>query len=345
MHAFRAYTIKRTIVVAAFSGQNIAIPSSTILNLKDGKLDCDTASYRHLKAYLRKIEILPDSFGPNLEELHKALDDLQTETQRFGSPKALRQMIATHPQTLAHQLPPDMLYGSIIWLLQQLHLSSVFVSATLQTLALEARSSHDVKDSLLLLGRSADAARMPIAALIDSLRDFKSAIKLANDKLSEVYLADTATLHTKQENLGALKVSIENRKKAISELGFFSSAQKRKQLEQELDALQQQLKILSMQTEQLRIVIKELESILESEPWLPMGVDDIVSFLEKLRQVWTTFGTDLTQMAADALEAQLADLAWVKQCLGLGKAIEQWTLISQVAKQFVVESLVDVSVN
>jgi hypothetical protein len=49
-------------------------------------------------------------------------------------------------------------------------------------------------------------------------------------------------------------------------------------------------------------------------------------------------------MATDASEAQLEDLTFVKNTLGLDEAIKQWRSIDQAAKQFEVESLVDPSI-
>jgi DNA repair exonuclease SbcCD ATPase subunit len=333
--------MNRVITIAAFSGQDIAIPNSNILGLVH-QLACDTTAYRHLKGYLQQVDGLK---AVGTDSLQAALAQVQHETQAFGSPKVLRQCLSSQPNPLADQMPPDLLYTALVWLVQQLHLSSALIITALQTLAREARSHQDVKEGLLRLGRNADKARQPIAALIVRLRAFKPKLLLANHQLSEAYRANTTKLHSKQERLGTLKVTIENLQQNIAKLNFLSSAQTRKKLSQELEALQQELQALSTETDQLRRAIAAVELVLEEGAWIPTALDDITGFLENLRKLWTTFGTNLTQMAADATAAQLGDLNWVKKGLGLGKAIDQWTLISQVAKQFVVDALVDGSSN
>ncbi|NJM44811.1 MAG: hypothetical protein HC860_00535 [Alkalinema sp. RU_4_3] len=335
--------MNRSITIAAFFGQNIAIPNSNILGLNHvHQLACDTTAYRHLKGYLKQVNDLKVS---EIDSLQFALAQVQHETLGFGSPQVLRQCLSGQPNILADQMPPDRLYAALVWLVQQLHLSSTLMTTTLQTLGREARSPHDVKEGLFRLGHHADSARQPIAALMDRLRTFKPAILRANDQLSEAYKAHTTKLHGQQERLGTLKVMIENLQQNIAKLNFLSSAQTRKKLDQELAVLQQELKDLSTETDQLRRAIGAVELVLEEGAWIATALDDITSFLENLRKLWTTFGTNLTQMAADATDDQLGNVDWLEKGLGLEQAIEQWTLIAQVAKQFVVAALVDGSVN
>lgn len=321
---------------------NLAVPDTTLLK-DDGsnKLAFDTKSWMHLKRYVSKVENLPAEFNGGSVVTGEALTKLRSEAGSFGSPKGLRQLITGNPNALADDTPPSMLYAAMVWLVQYLHESAAFTVTTLQNL-LKSAGSENVKESLLLLGRKADNARNPISSLSARLGIFKEAIIGANSTLSEACKADAELLHRKQEGVGALQVRIEGVQKKIDRLGFLSSAKKRKELEQELAALQQELKETMAQSEKLRAAVGEFESILEDGYWLKSSLDDLIGFLDNLRKVWTVFGSGLTQLAADASDAQLGDLDWVKKALGLDKAIKQWNAIDQVAKQFVVNSLVDI---
>ena len=67
-----------------------------------------------------------------------------------------------------------------------------------------------------------------------------------------------------------------------------------------MDTLKQEEKDTVAQAEKLRVGVGELESILKDGAWLKSSLDDLLEFLYKLRKVWTTFGSNLTQMAVDA---------------------------------------------
>ena len=323
-------------------GLNLAIPSITILKYDDPKkLAFDTSSWTHLLRYISKIENLPTEFKGGSVTTEEALKKLRAKTRSFGSPKELRRMLTENPNLLADVRPPSMLYAAIVWLVQHLHQSVLSNVSFLQSLQ-EGKSGNDVKTGLQKLGTNAANARGPIGDLSVSLSTFKREIIVANNALSEAFKADTDLLHRLQEQAGALSVKIEGVQKKINDLGFFTSKQRRKELEQQLSTLKQELNNTVTQSEKHRAAIREIESILEDGNWLKSGLDDLMSFLDNLRKAWTDFGSGLTQLAADASDTQLGDLAFVKKLLGLDDAIKQWKAIDQAAKQFTVESLVDI---
>jgi hypothetical protein len=325
-----------------FFGLNLAVPSTNILKFDDtSKLAFDTSSWRYLLRYISKVEKLPAEFSGSSVATGEALTKLRSEAGSFGSPKGLRQLLTGNPSLLAHAHPPSMLYAAIVWLAQRLHESAASTVSFLQTL-LDARSGKDVKAGLQELGTNAGNAMRIISDLNVRLSAFKNEIIAANNALSGAYKADTEILQRQQEEVGALQVRVEGVQKKINDLGFLSSKQKRTGLEQELSDSQQKLKTTVTQSETRRTAIREIESILEDGNWLKSSLDDLMSFLDNLRKVWTDFGSGLTQLAADASDTQLGDLAFVKKALGLDDAIKQWKVIDQAAKQFTVESLVDI---
>jgi hypothetical protein len=327
-----------------FFGLNLAVPSTAILKFDDNnKLAFDTNSWMHLLRYVGKVENLSVEFNGVSVDTGEALTKLRSECESFGSPKALRQLLIKNPNILADKTCPSMPYATIVWLVQHLHESALSTVSLLQSL-LEGRSGNELKAGLQELGTNAGKAMKPISDLSVLLSVFKNEIIAANNTLSNAYKADTDLLHRKQERVGALQVRIEGAQKKIDELGFFSSKQKRTELEQELCALQQELASIETQSEKLRSSVGELESILEDGAWLKSSLDDLLGFFDNLRKVWTTFGSGLTQMAADASDAQLGDLSFVKKALGFDEAIKQWNAIDQAAKRFTVGALVDIPI-
>jgi hypothetical protein len=329
--------------MAKFLSVNLAVPSASLLKFDDAnKLAFDTSSWIYLNRYISRIENLSVEFSSVSVETGKALTKLRDLAVAFGSPKALRQLLVKNPNVLADSTPPSMLYTSIVWLVQRLHQSAAYTVSFLQGF-LEARSGVDVKAGLQELGTTAGKAMQPISDLSVLLSDFKNKIIASNNDLSEACKADADLLHRKQEEVGALHVRVENVQKQIDELGFISSKRKRTEFEHELYFLKLEEKDTVAQAEKLRVAIGGLESILEDGAWLKSSLDDLLEFLDKLRKVWTTFGSNLTQMAVDASDDQLRDLNFVKKALGLDESIKQWHGIDQAAKQFTVEALVDIS--
>ena len=325
-----------------FFGLNLAVPSTTILKFDDtSKLAFDTSSWMYRLRYISKVEKLPAEFSGISVATSEALNKLRSVAGSFGSPKGLRQLLTENPSLLADAQPPSMLYAAVVWLTQRLHESAASTVSFLQTL-LESRSGNDVKAGLQELGTNAGNVMRTISDLSGRLSAFKNEIIAANNALSSADKADTELLQRQQEEVGALQVRIEDVQKKIKDLGFFSSKQRRTELEQELDTLKQELNNAVAQSETHRAAIREIESILEDGNWLKSGLDDLMNFLDNLRKAWTDFGSGLTQLAADASDTQLGDLAFVKKALGLDDAIKQWKVIDQAAKQFTVESLVDI---
>ena len=321
---------------------NLAVPGRGLLKSgDDSKLAIETSSWMHLNRYVGKVENLPAEFDSGSAASSEALDKVREAVQSFGTPRQLRQLIRTHPDALADKQQPAILYAGIVWLVQRLHASAASVVSTLQSLGKHAGSSEDMKRGLQLLGNQAQDARNPIGPLIVSLKKFKTHILDANSSLSDAFEDSAGALQKAQEAVGGLKVRIESLQKKIDNLGFLSSKKKKKDLQEQLDNLQQDLGNKSAEAERLRSAFGKLEPILGEGHWLASGVDDLVDCLNTMTKVWTTFGSDVGQLAADASSDQLEDPAWMKKALGLDDAIKQWNTVDRAAKQFTEASLAD----
>jgi hypothetical protein len=324
---------------------NLTVPSVRLLTADDvSKLSFVMGSWVHLCSFIDKVESLPADFECGSEAAGKALDALRREAGSFGSPKALRQLLAERPDALAKTdgPPSPLLYLQVVWLIQILHSSAGFVGSYLGSLAQLQGSSEDVKAVFRELGGAAEKARAPIGPLIDSLKAFKVRILSAYNDLSGACKTDAEALQKMQETVGGLQVRVESLQKQIGELGFFASKAHRTELEQQLTSANKELADTSARADKIRAALARLEPILNEGHWLGSGVDDLVEFLGNLRKAWTDFGSGLTQLAVDS-NVKLEDPVALRLALGLDEAIKQWTAIDQAARQFTVESLVDQS--
>lgn len=325
----------------AFLGLNRAVPSASLLSHDDrDALGFDTTSWKHLNRYVAKVEGLPTTFQGGSEASAAALARLRPLAAVFGSPKQLRQLIQEQPNALAGDQPPASLYASVAWMVQHLHQSASSVIATLQSFPSSTTAAGDMRTGLQRLGADAQTARGAIGPLVAALKSFKANIVEANAALSEAYRTDAATLQQLQEQTGSLQVKLASAQTRIEQLGFFSAGKKR-ELEREQEALKQQQQDTSVRSEDLRAALAAIEPIQDEGFWLEPGIDDLVSFLDGLRKVLTTFGSGVTQLAADAADNQLADPAGMQKLLGKDASIEQWKAINEAASHFVARALID----
>ncbi|HEY6431682.1 MAG TPA: hypothetical protein VIZ17_06830 [Acetobacteraceae bacterium] len=325
----------------AFLGLNRAVPSASLLSRDDpATLGFDTTSWKHLNRYVAKVEGLPTTLQGGSEALTVALARLRSLAAAFGSPKQLRHLIQEQPDALAGDQPPATLYASVAWMVQHLHQSASSVIATLQTFPASTIFADDVRTGLQRLGADAQTARAAIGPLVAALRSFKTDIVEANAALSEAYRTDAAALQQLQEQTGSQQVKLASVQTQIEQLGFFSAGKKR-ELDREQEKQKEQQQETSVRSETLRAALAAVEPIQNEGFWLEPGIDDLVSFLDGLRKVLTTFGSGVTQLAADAADTQLSDAAGMQKLLGNDASIEQWKAIDGAASRFLARALID----
>jgi hypothetical protein len=324
----------------------VPLPGTVLLTGADADaLALDRPSFTHLKNYLSRVEGLPADFETGSAATAEALNSVRAEVRLFGSPRELRRLLSQRPNALADEYPPPLLYGRIVAVAQRLHESATAVVSILQSLNEPGGSHGDVNTLLQLLGTKADNARAPIGPLAESLKTFKGGILAANRKLSAAAKADAEALREMQETVGGLRVRVQNQQEQLDRLGLLTTRQKRSGIEEQLHQLQRELADVSALAVKRRAALGLLEPIVESGQWLGSGVDDVVDFMETLSKVWTAFGSSVMQLAADSSSAELEDPAGREKALSVDEAVRQWSAIDRAAKEFVEESLVDVSSN
>jgi chaperonin cofactor prefoldin len=326
--------------MADFLGLNRAVPGSSLLDRDDpASLGFETTSWKHLNCYVAKVEDLPAGFDASTASAG-ALAKVRSVVDDFGSPKQLRKLIQSCPDTLTADQPPKTLYASAAWVVAHLRRSASSVVATLQEFSSSGGSVGDVKEALRHLGGDAENARKAIGPMVEALKRLKTAILDANAALAAAYADDTDTLQQVQEDVGRFTVKVDTLQKEVAQLGFFSAG-KKQELDLELAALHRQKDEISNRSEKLRSALAIVEPIQNEGFWLESGMDDLVGFLDKLRQVLTTFGSAMTQIAADGSDAQLQDAARMDSILGTEAAIGQWSAIDKAAQRFLIQAMVD----
>ncbi len=322
-----------------FLGLNRAIPSAPLLNRDDpGRLGFETTSWQHLNRYVQAVEHLPAGIDGSLA-VAKVVARLRSVVGDFGSPQQLQALIKDNANALAAEQPPQTLYAGTAWMVDHLHRSARSITETLQNFASLSGSPGAVKTALRQLGGDAEQARRAIGPMVEALKGFKTAVLDANGALTTAFAQDADTLRQMQEDVGRLTAKADAVEQQIAKLGFFSSGKKH-ELEQELAALSQQKAALSDRSEAVRMALAGVELVQNEGFWLESGVDDLVGFLDRLRQVLTTFGSGLTQVAADAPEAKLQEAAGMEPILGTATAISQWNAIAAAAEKFLNRSTV-----
>lgn len=318
-----------------------ALPGAGVVELADGgELAFAGSSWRHLNAYVAKIEHLPDAVDSGSAELDAAVNGARSQVEAFGSPRRLRKLVHADPGALAGERPPATLYAGIVWLAERLHLAAVDVVSTLQILAEAERSSADRKQGLQKLGGEARDARAGIGPVAEALASCKSGILEADHRLSAAHEAAAADLQAVQESVGGLQAEIDGLRKKIDGLGFLHKKKKR-ELEERLASLKQELTRRSAGAELLRAALRVVEPAIDEGHWLEQGLEGLGEYLDRLTRVWTAFGSRMAQLAVDASDDQLGDADWVSRTLGVGEAVEQWQRIGKAAQTFVSGSLVD----
>jgi hypothetical protein len=327
--------------VADFLGVNRAVPSKSLLNRDDpAMLGFDTTSWDHLNRYVAAVEQLPAEYGCP-DAMAGALAKLRSVAEEFSSPKQLRALMEDRRELLTAGPPPKTLYASIAWLAAHLHQSASSIAEILQRSVGPSLSPGDARKALQELGSAAESARKTIGPLLDSLRHFKPAILDANAALAAAYTSEAETLQRVQEDTGRLTVKAETVQRDMARLGFFHAGRK-SALDRELTALHQQQDATSSRSEKLRAALAAIEPIQNEGFWLGSGVDDLIGFLDSLRQVLTAFGSAVTQIATDASDAQLQDAGIMKTVLGKEAAISEWSAVAKAAEAFLGRMMPDV---
>ena len=328
--------------MSALPGLNRPVPNTTSLlsHGDDKNLAFDSTTWKHLNGYFSEIAALAPELQDSSATTEAAMARVRSLADNFGSPKQIRQGGEDQANDLAEGESPASLYAKVESAVQQLNRFASAAVETLRSFTSSAKSGDARRADLRQLGRDAETTRQIIGHLAAELKGFKPAIIKANSGLSEAYRNDSDTLQRSQEQLGSLQVRIASLQKQVSQLGFFSGGKKH-ELERQLEMLEQEQQLISGRAERLRTVLAAIEPIQNEGFWLEPGIDELAAFFDRLRQVLTAFGCGVTQLAADASDAELEDAAGVRASVGSDASIQQWQAIAEASARFLAQSTAD----
>lgn len=316
-------------------GYALAVPHAALhLGDTDATLAIDSAGWRHLSAYLDTVERLPQHFAAGQAGLGVAIGKLAAQVLRFGSPCRARVALrgAGHLEPAA--LPPDP-YGGFVWWIDRLQASAASVLTILQQ-----DVGAGARQRLQSLSDIAAAIRTEIQPLSESLGSFREALTGANRDLAAAAGESAGVLQQMQEEVGAAQVRCASLETRIASLGMLG-AHRKPELMQQLLALKAALDDGRARAEQLRLQHAAIEEILNHGAWLDAALGEMAAFLEKSRGAWTTFGSGVAQLAADATAQELADPGLLDQKLDRVSAIEQWSALAAAAQGFAERALAE----
>lgn len=312
-------------------GTNLAVPRATLAAGGDA-LAFEPLGWAHLAAYLDKVEKLPRDAASLSPQAASAFEAIGKAVRAFGSPTRLAAMMAEHPALLTGEAPPVLPYSALVWSVARLHAAVDSVLTLVHRLADPAGTPAGRRDALRSLGTVAAGARDLSGPLLPAISSFRTAIVASHKQLEAASAAANQVLQQEWEAVGACRARIESLKDKISRTGLLG-AHKRQELAAQLNAAEQQLASLGSKAERLRIQVAALQEVLTEGAWLDASLGGMIDFLQNARAAWATFGSAMTQLAADAGENQL-EPGPLRQQLDLDEAIPQWQALAGAAARF-----------
>jgi len=227
---------------------------------------------------------------------------------------------------------PSLPYLGLAWLVERLHALAADVHALLRTLGMPG-SAAARRDALSTLNALAVRARDLGSPLLPLLDGFRSAVLPANEVFAAAVAALGQSLQQRWEAVGAQQARLRRLEEELKHTSVLHPML-RKELSQQIDAARQTLAGLTEQAEALRLQAAALQDIVDEGAWLDAGTGALLEFVQKLRAAWASFGTTLTQLDAEAGDAQWQDPAWLAQQLALDQALPRWQELVEASAGF-----------
>lgn len=321
------------------TAHTLAVPQAALERDRDGcSLAFACPSWTQFQHYIALLERLPADFGGGEAGVRPALDKLRNAVRRFGTPAMVRELLRTQPRALCAETAPDLPYAAVLWWSAGLQAASAQVVATLQAVSrLSGDGAHQL-EQFELLGRLAQQERCRIAPLLDALAALRDSLPEAHCGLSDACRRTAMLLQRAQEDVGKLHERVGQHERRIAQLGLFG-AHRKQELMSQLNVLQNERSGALARVSIFQIQLGALDALLGAGGWLEPALDDAVTSLAKLRDAWIMLGSGVTQLAADASPAQLADATWTERALDRIDAILQWTALERAARAFGADSL------
>lgn len=308
-------------------GTSLAVPHAALAG--DGKaLAFEPLGWPHLAAWLAKVQALPADRDALPADVAAALAGLKALAAGFGGPARPGARPGTQPEATMPSPP----YLGLAWLVERLHALAAQAHALLRALGMPD-SAAARRDALLTLNALALRARDLGSPLLPLLDGFRAAVLPAHEAFAAAVGALGQRLQQRWEAVGAQQARLQRLEDELKRTSVLHPM-RRKELSQQIDAARQALAGLTEQAEALRLQAAALQDIVDEGAWLDAGIAALIDFVQKLRAAWASFGTTLTQLDAEAGDAQWQDPAWLAQQLSLEQALPRWQELVDASARF-----------
>lgn len=304
-------------------GTSLAVPDAA-LAASGNALAFEPAGWPHLGAYLAKVQALAAAGQELPADIRVSFDAVARLVAGFGAPGA-----AATPDGAAMPAQP---YAGIVWLVKRLQVLAQDTRALLLTLRSGAGASER-RAALASLMALAVAARDLGSPLLPQLQAFQDAIARANEDFSQAVSTLGQTLQARFEAVGAQQSRLRSLEDKLQHTSALHPL-RRKELQAGIAAANRDLEAMGADAEQLRLQVAALQQAVDEGGWLGVTLGALLDFLQKLRAAWAAFGSGLTQLDAEAGDAQLRDAGWIGQQLMLDQAMPRWQALADAAGGF-----------
>ena len=306
-------------------GTSLAVPQAALAP-SGAELAFEPAGWRHLCAWLNKVQALPLADDARPPEVAATLGALMRLAGGFGGPAQLKAArgSATMP---AHAWP------GFVWLTAQLQALAQETHALLVVLGAPASAPQRRRQALERLGELAATARDLGSPLLPRLEEFRAAILREHDAFAEALRALGSTLQGRWEAVGAQDARLQHLQAQLKATSALHPG-RRKELAAAIGAAEEDLTALSGAAETLRLQTAALQAIGDEGVWLDASLGALIDFLHRLRAAWAGFGSSVTQLGADADAAQLETPDWIGAQLMLDEALPRWQALIDVSARF-----------
>lgn len=297
----------------------------------------ERSSWVHLKLYIHLASHFTRGAHPALSGAARAIG---AHAREFGTPAQLRTQVLDEPGMMAHDEPPAMLFGAIVWLLMRMNHAATTILHHQDVLLGKQLGSSERRDILLELGQQANRVLTAIPHMLHSLKVWAERLLTLNAELELAATEAGNELQERQVGLGRMEGRLTMLEKQLAQLGIFSQ-KKKKELQEEIDGLRRIQPHDTAMAEQLRLQLSAVERVLAQSGWVAPALEELVQWLDALRAAWGEYGSGTMQLAVDASDANLAESDWVASVLALDVGNPMWDALARATHTFTEKAFVD----
>lgn len=306
----------------------LAVPRAALA--ADGTaLAFEPLGWRHLAAYLDKVEQMPGDARTLTPALGAAFGPLAEAVRGFGTPDAL----AIDSALLIEHARPERAYPAFAWTIHRLHAAASEVLSALRACTRQGTAPLQRRETLRGLGALAARGRDQASALLPEIQQFRSAMQDAHARFTAAMAGVSCGLQAEWEAVGGQRARLEHLQADLQRTSILHP-HKRQQLGIQIHDAEQSLSAAAGRAGQMRLCAAALHELVQEGAWLAPSLAGVADFLQMVRAAWASFGAAMAQIAADATEAQLADTVWLDVQLDAGEAMARWQELADAADRF-----------